>query len=254
MSRLRLALLALGLFAATLAAAADSDALWKIVHGKCVPSEESQHNPKPCAEVDIGSGVDNGYAVLKDRVGQTQFLVIPTRKITGIESLDLVRPDSPNYFADAWNARSFFLARATRPLPRDVISLAINSSVGRSQNQLHIHIDCLRTDVRQALMAHAAEIGGSWAPLSFDLAGRRYQAMALAKMNLDDSNPFHLLADGDPQAKADMGEETIVVVGAQINGGDGFIILHHHADPARQDFASGEELQDHACAVAATLP
>ncbi len=254
MSRLRLALLMLGFLASILPAAADSDALWKIVHGSCVPDQQSEHNPRPCIAVDIGAGVDQGYAVLKDRVGKTQFLVIPTRKVTGIESPDLLAPGAPNYFADAWNARDFFLARAEKPLPRDVISLAINSSLGRSQNQLHIHIDCLRADVRQALLAHAAEIGGTWAPLGFDLVGHRYQAMTLAKADLEGSNPFTLLADADPQAKADMGKETIVVAGAVINGSDGFILLSDRADPEHQNFGSGEELQDHDCGVAATLP
>ncbi|XLM23386.1 CDP-diacylglycerol diphosphatase, partial [Chromobacterium piscinae] len=28
------------------------------------------------------------------------------------------------------------------PLPRQAVSLAINSQYGRSQNQLHIHISC----------------------------------------------------------------------------------------------------------------
>ena len=34
-------------------------------------------------------------------------------------------------------------AEAGRALPDDVLSLAINSIHGRSQDQLHIHIDCI---------------------------------------------------------------------------------------------------------------
>src|SRR5262250_2272312 len=37
----------------TAASAADPDALWKIVHGHCVPSESAGKGPAPCAEVDL---------------------------------------------------------------------------------------------------------------------------------------------------------------------------------------------------------
>ena len=36
--------------------AADPSALWKIVNGQCVPHEESEHSPSPCAAVDIANG------------------------------------------------------------------------------------------------------------------------------------------------------------------------------------------------------
>ena len=52
-----------------------------------------------------------------------------------------------------------------RPLPRTVASLALNSPHGRSQHQLHIHIDCLRADVLQALDTHAPAVGMQWAAL-----------------------------------------------------------------------------------------
>jgi CDP-diacylglycerol pyrophosphatase len=52
-----------------------------------------------------------------------------------------------------------------------------------------------------------------------------------------------------------MADETLVVVGALFADGDaGFILLADHADPASGDTGHGEDLQDHACALAATLP
>ena len=41
-----------------------------------------------------------------------------------------------------------------RTLPRDDIALAINSATARSQNQLHIHVDCLSIPVIEALHSH----------------------------------------------------------------------------------------------------
>src|SRR5689334_17150109 len=139
--------------------AADPDALWNIVHGQCVPDQQEHDNPKPCAMVALQDGLERGYAVLKDLRGAAQFLLIPTARISGIERPKLLVSDAPNYFAAAWQARSYVDARAHRILPRESISLAINSRVSRTQNQLHIHIDCIRTDVRDALRKHEAEIG-----------------------------------------------------------------------------------------------
>ena len=95
---------------------------------------------------------------------------MPTAAITGIEDPAVLAPGAPNYFADAWRGAPTLSAR--RPaLPRDALSLAVNSTFGRSQNQLHIHIDCLRVDVRNAVRRQLASIGDNWAPLAETFAG-----------------------------------------------------------------------------------
>jgi CDP-diacylglycerol pyrophosphatase len=219
----------------------DPNALWQIVGGKCVPDEQQNQSPKPCAAVDL----TGGYAILKDLVGDTQFLLIPTTRVTGIESPAVLAPDAPNYWADAWQARHFVEERAHRDLPRDDISLAINSVSGRTQNELHIHIDCVRPDVQAALREHAAAIGATWLPFPVPLAGHDYLARRLSQPELGTINPFVLLADGVPGARVDMGSYTLVVVGDP----GGFVLLAGHANGAG-DRGSGEELQDHACALA----
>ncbi len=231
--------------------AGDPNALWEIVHGQCVPDQQTHGDPAPCAEVDLRDGVDRGYAVFKDRRGQTQFLLIPTARITGIESPALLEPDAPNYFAAAWRARSYVDGRAGRTLPREDLSLAVNSTFARSQDQLHIHIDCVRADVRDTLRQHAAQIGERWAPFAPPLAGHRYLATRVSGEQLGQANPFKLLADGVPGAKEDMGRHTLVVTGAIFADGEpGFIILDDHADRAAGDWGSGERLQDHHCDLA----
>jgi CDP-diacylglycerol pyrophosphatase len=155
------------------ATARDRDALWKIMHDQCVPDEQANHNPAPCVRVDLKGGLDKGYVILKDRVGLAQFLLIPTRKLAGIESPEILLPSWPNYWADAWQNRTYVSAVAW-----DKIGVAINAEPERSQDQLHIHIDCLRPDVRAALAAHMGEIGATWAELSFDLHGERFRAAA----------------------------------------------------------------------------
>jgi CDP-diacylglycerol pyrophosphatase len=222
------------LLAAPHYAAADADALWYIVNEQCVPDQQQFHSPKPCDQVDLAAG----YVVLKDRVGDTQFLLMPTAHITGIESPEILAPGSPNYWNAAWQARHFVDERAHRTMPPETISLAVNSADARTQNQLHIHIDCLRLDVQAALREHAGDIGTAWGLFPAKLSGHDYMAMRIDRPDLGDTNPFILLADGIPGARADMAQYTLVVVGDP----GGFVLLAGHG--------SGEELQDHACAAA----
>jgi CDP-diacylglycerol pyrophosphatase len=222
-------------------AIADADALWYIFSEQCVPDQQQFHSPKPCELVDL----DSGYVVLKDRVGDTQFLVMPTARIGGIESPEILAAGAPNYWDDAWRARHFVEERAHHALARDAISLAINSLDGRTQNQLHIHVDCVRPDVRAALRDNAGAIGPTWAPFPIKLSGHDYMVMRLAQSELTQANPFVLLADGIPGARGDMAHYTLVVVGVP----GGFVLLAGRATGITNR-GSGEELQDHACAVA----
>jgi CDP-diacylglycerol pyrophosphatase len=231
------------------AAAADPDALWKIVHDKCVPNITFHKDPAPCTLVELPPNPDKGWVVLKDRDGPEQYLVIPTARITGIEDPAILAPGATNYFQAAWAARLDMLEKLKRELPREDISLAINSPFGRSQNQLHIHIDCLRPDVRDALAAHLAEIGPTWAPIPGGLDGHPYRARRVDGDDLTE-NPFTLLAAEPGVGAAGIGTHTLVVAGAVFAGGPGFVLLDDHRDADPGDRANGEALQDHACALA----
>ena len=226
--------------------AADPNVLWQIVHDRCVPHVEQFGVPLPCTIVDRAGG----YAVLKDIEGATQFLLIPTARVTGIEDPAILAPDAPNYWQAAWDATNLVQAAADHALPREDLSLAINSIHGRSQNQLHIHIDCVGVDVRDALRQHAAEIGDTWAPFPVPLSGHPYQAMRVETLDRPGATPFQLLSDRLPGARADMGDETLVAVGATFgDGARGFYLLAGRADLAVGNRGEGEELQDHSCAV-----
>jgi CDP-diacylglycerol pyrophosphatase len=231
------------------AEAADPNALWNIVHGKCVPERLRTGAPDPCAAVYIRHGVGSGYAVLKDLRGPAQYLLIPTSRISGIDSPAVLAPNAQNYFSQAWRQRRFVERRLHRTLPPEDTSLAINSAEGRSQNQLHIHIDCVRPDVRDSLQRQQAGIGRQWRPLAGRLLGHRYLAMRVEGDRLD-ANPFKLLASRLPHARARMGKYSLVVVGEKsARRRNGFLLLATRADGAG-GAASGEELQDHACSVA----
>ncbi|MGB0972367.1 MAG: CDP-diacylglycerol diphosphatase [Mycobacterium sp.] len=224
---------------------ADPNALWTIVHSQCVTNQYRHHDPAPCARVDLRFGEDRGYAVYKDTVGAHQYLLLPTARITGIESPELLEPDATNYFAAAWQERSFVEELAGGRISREWISLAVNSAITRSQDQLHIHMDCLRADVYDILAASTDLIGSAWATFPTPLAGHTYSAVAVNGADLDELNPFQLLADGIHGAREEMGLYTLVVVGAfDQSGQPKFIVLAHRADAGNRD-AAGEQLQDH---------
>ena len=227
--------------------AANPHALWQIVHGRCVPDQELHRDPAPCIVVDEPAG----FAVLKDIVGPEQLLLIPTARIAGIEDPVLRRPDAPNYFAAAWAQRPRIEALLHRTLPRDDLSLAINSAYGRSQDQMHIHIDCIDPAVHDALGSGLAGIGPQWRDLPVMLSGHRYRAMRIVGAQLADVDPFRLLAASLPDPQRQMGRHTLVLVGAQLPE-PGFVLLDGSLDLLRLDRASGEELQDHSCAILRT--
>jgi CDP-diacylglycerol pyrophosphatase len=227
----------------------NGQALWRIVHDKCVPDEASGR-PDPCIEVSMVGGVDRGFAVLKDLHGAEQYLVMPTIDITGIEDPRLLSPGEPNYFADAWASQNFVDKLIGKAMPREDMAVSVNSLYGRSQDLLHLHVDCLTPQSAHALAAAQGQVGTSWSRSPLTLSGHPYFAIRLYG-ETPPTDPFHVLAAGVPGAAREMGAWTLVLAGARFEDGrPGFILLASRADPPHGNFASGEELQDHACALA----
>ena len=119
---------------------------------------------------------------------------------------------------------------------------ALNPRHARSQDQLHIHIECLRRDVAHALQTAAPRIRDTWS--SVDVGAWAYEAMRVMGEEVDGADPFELLADKLPAAKLAMGDYTLVLAGMEFNEGPGFILLAGKG-PA------GELLLDSTCAIAA---
>jgi CDP-diacylglycerol pyrophosphatase len=219
------------------------DALRQIVQNQCVVHWQQRHDPAPCERIFLpdADSLDFGYAVLADRKGAAHYLLIPTRTMAGIDGSELLDPDLPNYFAEAWNARDVITKFVGHPVPRSAIGLAINNAHSRSQNQFHIHMECLRPDVYATLQRAAATAGDVWSPLIID--GSTYQAMRIMGDGLDGANLFELLAGLKPDVRHHMGDYTLVVAGMQFPSGPGFIVLTGTGP-------TGELLLDASCVVA----
>jgi CDP-diacylglycerol pyrophosphatase len=239
---LSIATVAAALFAAT-ASCANRDALREIVQDQCLPHWRDQHSAAPCLEVHLDAAADSGYAVLADRKGGAHFLLIPTQTVSGIESPALEAPGAPSYFQAAWQAHERLDGVIGRPVPPRLVGLAVNPLHARGQDQLHIHIECLRPDVHETLARQAGHLSASWSPVT--LGGASYWVRTISG-HLDADDPFKLLAAHPPQADRGMSDYTLVVTGAQTEDG-GFLMLASSS-------AAGELLLDSTCAAVTAAP
>ncbi|MCP1117085.1 CDP-diacylglycerol diphosphatase [Robbsia andropogonis] len=220
-------------------------ALARIV-ARCVAAADHQ----PCLVYDP-AGDD---VLIKDIRGRAQFLLMPISAISGIESPAVLRLDAPPYFYEAWSRRRYVIAALGKPVDDSEIGLAINPANARSQDHLHIHIDCVRADVRDALAA--ARITATWSDLA--LGGSRWKVRRLSVDALRTGNLFAMVARDMPDAANDMGRKTIFVSGAPsathgaADATEVYVAVRHVAMPLIGG-ASAEDLQDHACGVASRL-
>ncbi|WP_369789408.1 CDP-diacylglycerol diphosphatase [Rouxiella sp. WC2420] len=223
------------------------NALWHIISQKCLPDQEKNGQPAPCSQVNE----KQGFVVLKDMEGPLQYLLMPTERITGIESPALLEDRTPNFFAQAWQARHFMADKYGKPIDDSNISLAINSQFGRSQNQMHIHISCLLPKVKTQLSDEAGQIGYRWQELPEKLKGHTYLARKVSPAELSEKGAFRLLADGVPEARQKMGHYGLAMV--SLKGGD-FLLLANKRSLLGLNDASTEEIQDHKCTVLDPIP
>jgi CDP-diacylglycerol pyrophosphatase len=231
-------------FLVTPACGENPDALRHIVEDQCLTNWAERHDPSPCERIELGNppGVESGYALLHDRKGGAHFLLIPTRAVSGLESADLGLPGAPNYLASAWQARERLEAVVGHPIARSFVGLAVNPRHARSQNQLHIHIECLRPNVRDALAKLETGVSAEgWQPIR--IGPYTLEARNIAGAKLDDQNPFRLLNDHILEEHGTIGEYTLVLAGIETQSGPGFVML---TSPT----LAGELLLDSTCAAA----
>jgi CDP-diacylglycerol pyrophosphatase len=223
-------------------AAADPNALWRIVGGQCVPTEQSSGTPGMCTAVDL----TQRYAILKDINGATQFLLIPTERVTGIESPLVLAADAPDYWVDAWRARHYVEGQLKLGMPANQIGLEINSQFERSQSQLHIHIDCMRDAIVKAMLPYRDVAPDAWNWIT--LNGARYRVMRVQSLG-GETDPFRIVAR-DHQGPDAMGGQTILVTGAGSTPEQGWLIVNSGVD-LEGGSGSAEGLLDHTCRIAA---
>ncbi|UII69001.1 CDP-diacylglycerol diphosphatase [Pseudomonas sp. HN11] len=220
------------------------DALWHIVSQQCVPNQQQQHKPDPCLAVDL----DRGYVLFKDRNGPLHDLLMPADKVTGIEDVALGRQLLPHYFAQAWQHRRVLSDGLKKPIADQFISVAINSRYGRSQNQLHVHIACLRPDVYIAL--NQQTLDEQWRTLPVQLMGHTYNARILSAADAEVHDPLAVLRDY-VDARGDSMSQYSLLMTPRADGN--FVLLSTHVMLRELNLGSAGELQDYRCDLMSQL-
>jgi CDP-diacylglycerol pyrophosphatase len=238
---------ALATFSAA-AAVESREALWGVVQ-MCRINSEITGAAFPCLEANVKDGVRDGYVVLRPPLGSPDFILSPTRKISGVEESGLAAEDAPNYFEMAWSARSILARNGREPLPREDVALAVNSELARTQDQLHIHIGCLSKEVRQSIVALMPELSPSrWRRPTQPIKGMMFWARIIGHDSLAGVNPFRIVAESLPDARADPGAVNIVVAGARsIAGRDDFVLLADIDDRVSPYRHAGSDVLSRAC-------
>jgi CDP-diacylglycerol pyrophosphatase len=223
MKRAAILLIVAGVFAgtafATSAIGLDRLALWPVVQA-CVADFKLTGAPFPCLKVDLSSGEERGYVVLRAPL-LNELIVAPTREIVGIEDPFLQLVGAPNYFNSAWRARSFLRGADGRVLERDEIALVANSAVVRTQDQLHVHVGCLRSHPRLMLAAAAPNVPiGKWVRIGNVVPHVMFWGMRIRGTDLSDIKPFPLAAEAFGDKVRDRGNLTIAAAGVRVEGDD----------------------------------
>jgi CDP-diacylglycerol pyrophosphatase len=225
-----------GAFAATVFATSAKGlgrlALWPVVRA-CVADFKLTGAPFPCLKVDLSSDEDRGYVVLGPPL-LDELIVAPTREIVGIEDPFLQLAGAPNYFNAAWHARSFLRGTKGREPERDEIALVVNSAVVRTQDQLHVHVGCLRTYPKLMLAAAAPSVPiGKWARIANVVPHVTFWATRLQGTDLSDIKPFSVVAEAFGDKVGYRGDLTIAAAGVRVEGDDQFLILASYAEVTR---------------------
>jgi CDP-diacylglycerol pyrophosphatase len=234
--------LAVGALAAI--AAERGHALWGVVEA-CVANARLTGFAFPCLRVDLSRGEDRGFVVLRPPVGRPDTILSPTRRTVGIEDPWLETREAPNLFLDAWNMRRLApngeLA-ATRP---EAMGLAVNSRYARQQDQLHIHIGCVRAGVQGALRRIASVVpSGAWTrAAAAALPGQSVWVYRTGESDPAKLQPFQIAAEKfTSEPGAGLGGITLAMIPVAIGAGADFLLIafptykpHHQFDVAAED-------------------
>ncbi len=214
--------------------------LWNIVNERCGTEKDAKQD---CLVTDR----EQGFVIFRDRHGPVQTLTMPTLKITGVEDKQLLAPQARNYFYDAWQSRAILDQQNQKPIDPQYLSFSVNSSYGRSQDQLHIHNSCLRKDVYQIVEKNRIQLTNEWTVLPEKVFGHTYIAQKIKLADLEQTSPFkNLETYVNQQKKANMGQFGVAIVSAK----DGEIVfLASQVNLKELNQASVEEIQDTHCAV-----
>ncbi|MDR0806768.1 MAG: CDP-diacylglycerol diphosphatase [Enterobacteriaceae bacterium] len=236
-----------------------SDDLWNIISQQCISQQQlNQIQIIPCLNSELSSDASRGFVIFKDRKGPLHFLLIPTERIKGVEDKRLLNPDTPDYFMTAWDYRSYLSKQSGKRIPRDVVSLAINSAWGRSQDQLHIHVSCVKPEIKAQLESQLDKFSEKWTPVPYGINNHNYIARTLTEEQFQQMSLIRRVAAELPDAAKNMGEYGIALVAYNKKDFKNktsvpmYLMLVNKVDLLGLNLGYAEEIQDYQCDLVKT--
>ena len=216
------------------------NALWSLAQccSRCL-----QSNPG-CREYDA----TDEYIILKDnsKTKPDSYMIIPTKKVTGIEDPQVFELPFLDFWEYGWQVSQKYPGE-----PPARIGMAINSEHGRTENQMHIHISCLRPDVRKVLTAKDRKIGNDpekSRKLKLPPQNHSYRAVKVTGL-AGKSSPFEVI-QAFPGAKGTMAAQSIALAATPKDGEFYVLDTQYHG----KGTGSAEELLDQTCKMPDAQP
>ncbi|MBL1202103.1 MAG: CDP-diacylglycerol diphosphatase [Nostoc sp. GBBB01] len=233
----------INIFRSQTLAQSDRDFLWQKVQ-QCVANQQGQPpKPDPCLYVDL-----NKRYVVANGSNPVEYLLLPTDKIEGIEDPNISRSNSIPYWQYAWEeARKYVPTKKPQVQYRNQYGLAINSQQARNQDQLHIHMSCIKQSVSMQLETDDNQIpNGNFNNFILTLENNQYNIMKLDNDSLtNNNNPFYLV-NRSLASSQKMADQSIAVVGRRRGG---YYILNTESDATKGYKAAAEKLLDEDCST-----
>jgi CDP-diacylglycerol pyrophosphatase len=207
------------------------NALWNLV--ECCKQGKDTH----CVKYNP----DDVYIVAKDasKSKPEAYLIIPSIKMTGIEDSQTLKTPTLNIWQNGWE-----VSLKRLKFDESNLGLAINSRKSRDQDQLHIHMSCVKSGVFKALEGvKVSSDPTSPTKLQLPPNNNTYAAVLLERSLVGNSSPFKILRQLPHVNAQNISEQSVAIV----KGRDPqtFVFLNTYAHD--QDQGEAEELLNQTC-------
>ena len=205
---------------------------------------QSCKGDRSCSNACGSSDPTDQYVIVKDFRWRKNhaYLIIPSTEMTGIESTEIFNEPFVSLWEHGWE-----VSKQCPGQPAVHTGLAINSKCARTEEQLHIHISCVRSEVQQCLedKDKKGEISSApTRPSKFDVGPgcNTYQVVKVGSLTGNES-PFKVVQHFPGVSDRNMGEQSIAVVGSATPHKYFVLNTYHHGD----NLGGAEELLNQDC-------
>ncbi|MGP1938976.1 MAG: CDP-diacylglycerol diphosphatase [Arsenophonus sp. ET-DL9-MAG3] len=219
----------------------NNNKLWETINKQCISQFKNNTLKSPCIKFDK----QHKYVIYKDIKGKLHYLLLPLDRISGIESSILQQKNTENYFILAWQNREHFIKISKKPINEQFLSLAINSKYGRTQDQLHIHLACLKHEVFQKIKENEDILTNNWQPLKKRINNHQYIAIKVSWLDINKISPFNYLKKYVTECGDNISYYGLAMIPSTEK--NKFILLAIRLKFLYFNFGSAGEIQDYQC-------